>query len=57
MRWSAVRYSGSPQPEKRTGAATARRCGPMHQPRMLQADQVQLTAEGHRRVAMQLAGS
>jgi acyl-CoA thioesterase-1 len=29
----------------------------MHQPGMLQADQVHLTAEGHRRVAMQLAGS
>jgi acyl-CoA thioesterase-1 len=28
-----------------------------HQPGMLQADQVHLTAEGHRRVAMQLAGS
>jgi acyl-CoA thioesterase-1 len=29
----------------------------MHQPGMLQADQVHLTAEGHRRVAMQLTGS
>jgi acyl-CoA thioesterase-1 len=29
----------------------------MHQPGMLQADHVHLTAEGHRRVAMQLAGS
>jgi acyl-CoA thioesterase I len=29
----------------------------MHQPGMLQADQVHLTAKGHHRVAMQLAGS
>ena len=29
----------------------------MHQPGMLQADHVHLTAEGHRRLAMQLAGS
>jgi acyl-CoA thioesterase I len=29
----------------------------MHQPGMLQADHVHLTAEGHRRVAMQMAGS
>jgi acyl-CoA thioesterase I len=29
----------------------------MHQPSMTQADHVHLTAEGHRRVAMQLAGS
>jgi acyl-CoA thioesterase-1 len=29
----------------------------MRQPGMLQADQVHLTAEGHRRLAMQLAGS
>ena len=29
----------------------------MHQPSMTQADHVHLTAEGHRRIAMQLAGT